>query len=89
MAGGAPRPLVEDVVWASADWDPQVNGELAAVRRIGGANRLEFPIGKSLAFEDVYGGRFTPDGEEFVFWKGGADGFELQVIDRQGKGGSR
>ena len=87
MAGGAPRPLVEDVVWASADWDPQVNGELAAVRRIGGANRLEFPIGKSLGLEDVYGGRFNPDGTEFVFWKGRADDFELQVIDRQGKAG--
>ena len=57
------------------------------MRRIGGVNRLEFPIGKSLGLEDVYGGRFTPDGEEFVFWKGSADGFELQVIDRQGKAG--
>jgi serine/threonine protein kinase len=88
LAGGAPRPLVEDVVWASADWDPQSNAELAAVRRMGGVNRLEFPIGKSLPFEQVFGGRFSPNGEEFVFWKAGAEGFGLQVIDRKGKAGS-
>ncbi len=68
MSGGAPRPLVEDVVWASADWDP-TGKELAFVRRAGGVRQLEFPIGKVLVPQDVVTLRFSPDGREIAFWK--------------------
>ncbi len=45
LAGGAPRPILEDVEWA--DWSPDGNS-LAVVRNVGGRDRLEFPIGKVL-----------------------------------------
>ena len=45
LAGGAPRELLEDVMWA--DWAP--NGkDIAVVHRAGNSNRLEFPIGKAI-----------------------------------------
>ena len=43
LAGGAPRPVLEDVEWA--DWSPDGNS-LAVVRNVGGRDRLEYPIGK-------------------------------------------
>ncbi len=45
LAGGAPRPVLENVEWA--DWSPDGNS-LAVVRNVGGRDRLEFPIGKVL-----------------------------------------
>ena len=84
MAGGAPRPLVENVNWASADWDPQTGSELAVVRVTGGKGRLEFPIGRVVA-EDVFGPRFTPDGREIAFYRDEGDTVALKVVDRQGK----
>ena len=44
MAGGSPRQLLEDVLWA--DWDR--NGELAVVHHFNGRSRLEYPVGKVL-----------------------------------------
>ena len=44
-AGGAPRPVLEDV--ESADWSPD-GLSLAVVRNVSGRERLEFPIGKIL-----------------------------------------
>ena len=41
LAGGAPREISEDVVWA--DWSPTDN-QLAVVREVGGQSRLEYPI---------------------------------------------
>jgi Tol biopolymer transport system component len=85
MSGGAPRPLVEDVNWASADWDPQSGSELAAVRLIGGKRRLEFPIGKVIVNGEILGVRFTPDGRELAFYRDEGDSVALQVADREGK----
>ena len=45
LAGGAPRPLLEDVKFA--DWSPD-GTDLAIVRRVEGRDRLEFPIGNVL-----------------------------------------
>jgi len=45
LAGGAPRPVLEDVQWA--DWSSD-GKDLAVVRQAGGKSRLEFPIGKQL-----------------------------------------
>ncbi len=85
MGGGAPRPLVEDVVWGSADWDPKSGTELAAVRRVSGNRQLEFPVGKTLVPGVVLGPRFSPDGREIAFWKAEAGDSKLSVIDRLGK----
>ena len=88
MAGGAPRPLVEDVVWASADWDP-TGKELAFVRRAGGVRQLEFPAGKVLVPQDVVTLRFSRNGREIAYWKedsGSYKGeYKLSVVDRQGR----
>ncbi len=81
MTGGAPRPLVEDVMWASADWDP--NGRDLAVVHKGG--RLEFPIGNVLVPQGALGARFSPDGREIAFWKEGEGTASLDVVDRLGK----
>ena len=45
LAGGAPRPILEDV--ESADWSPD-GTSLAVVRNVSGRERLEYPIGKVL-----------------------------------------
>ena len=83
MAGGAPRPLVNDVYWASADWDP--TGKDLAVVRGSGDFQLEFPVGKVLA-RGVVGARFSPDGGQIAFWKL-TDGWPHvpAVVDRLGK----
>jgi len=67
LAGGAPRPLAEDVEWA--DWLP--GGQtLAIVREVGGKDRLECPMGKILYetpgwISDI---RASPDGERIAFF---------------------
>jgi serine/threonine protein kinase/Tol biopolymer transport system component len=84
--GGAPRPILDDVYDADITRDGKA---FAVVRRDGGKQRLEFPIGKVL-FEasgwisDV---RISPDGSEIAFMdhpvvpddRGG-----IAVVDRQG-----
>jgi Tol biopolymer transport system component len=84
MAGGTPRPLVENVAWAGADWDPG-GKDLAIVREADGVFQLEFPIGRVLVRGDVAGPRFSPDGREIVFWDLDASGSRLVMIDRLGK----
>jgi hypothetical protein len=70
MAGGAPRPLVEDVKFA--DWSPD-GLELAIVRRVDGRDCLEFPVGKALVqptpAEATGLGfpRISPDGRRVAF----------------------
>ncbi len=85
MGGGAPRPLVEDVVWGSADWDPKTGSELVVVRRIEGKRQLEFPVGKALVHGQTFGPRFSPDGREIAFWKVDGGDRSLSVVDRLGK----
>ncbi|PYS56718.1 MAG: hypothetical protein DMF74_27870 [Acidobacteria bacterium] len=45
LAGGAPREILERVVFA--DWSPD-GSNLAVVRRVQGRLRLEYPIGNKL-----------------------------------------
>jgi Tol biopolymer transport system component len=45
IAGGAPRPLLDDV--ESAEWSPD-GKQLAVVRTVEGRCRLEYPIGKTI-----------------------------------------
>jgi hypothetical protein len=61
LAGGAPRDLLENVV--AADWDPE-GRELAVVRWVQGAKRLEYPIGHvvtgaGFGLRVLPGGRFA------------------------------
>jgi serine/threonine protein kinase/Tol biopolymer transport system component len=61
IAGGAPRPILDDVEFA--DWSP--DGRLAVVRTVSGRCRLEFPIGNVVY--DTIGWiahpRFNPSGD--------------------------
>ena len=87
LAGGAPRPIVEDVEWA--DWSPDGNS-LAVVRNVGGHDRLEFPIGKVL-YESSGGWisypRVSPKGDYVAFMdhpNQGDDGGSIAVVDASG-----
>ena len=87
LAGGAPRPVLEDVEWA--DWSPDGNS-LAVVRNVGGRDRLEYPIGKVLY--ETSGGwisypRVSPKGDFVAFMdhpNQGDDGGSVAVVDVSG-----
>ena len=87
LAGGAPRPVLEDVEWA--DWAPDGNS-LAVVRNVGGRDRLEYPIGKVLY--ETSGGwisypRVSPKGDFVAFMdhpNQGDDGGSVAVVDVSG-----
>jgi Tol biopolymer transport system component/predicted Ser/Thr protein kinase len=88
LAGGAPRPVLEDVEWA--DWSPDGNN-LAVVRNVGGRDRLEYPIGKVL-YETTGGWisypRVSPNGDYVAFMdhpNQGDDGGLIAVVDEAGK----
>ncbi len=87
LAGGAPRPVLEDV--ESADWSPD-GTSLAVVRNVNGRERLEFPIGKVLY--ETSGGwisypRVSPKGDYVAFIdhsNQGDDGGSVAVVDLSG-----
>jgi eukaryotic-like serine/threonine-protein kinase len=88
LAGGAPRPVLEDVEWA--DWGPDGNS-LAVVRNVGGRERLEYPVGKVL-YETTGGWisypRVSPKGDFVGFIdhaNQGDDGGSVAVVDLSGK----
>jgi Tol biopolymer transport system component/predicted Ser/Thr protein kinase len=88
LAGGAPRPVLEDVEWA--DWAPDGNS-LAVVRNVAGRDRLEYPIGKVLY--ETSGGwisypRVSPKGDFVAFIdhpNQGDDSGSVAVVDLSGK----
>ena len=88
LAGGAPRPVLEDVEWA--DWSPDGNS-LAVVRNVAGRERLEYPVGKVLY--ETSGGwisypRVSPKGDYVAFidhLNQGDDGGSVAVVDLSGK----
>jgi Tol biopolymer transport system component len=88
IAGGAPRPVLENVEWA--DWSPD-GATLAVVRNVNGRDRLEYPIGKVLY--ETSGGwisypRISPTGDYIAFFdhpNQGDDGGTLAVVDSSGK----
>jgi eukaryotic-like serine/threonine-protein kinase len=66
QGGGAPREIVDGAEYA--DWSP--NGEdLAVVRRVGGKERLEYPLGKVLYETAGWAShpRISPDGKLVAF----------------------
>jgi len=85
LTGGSPRPLVADVVWAGADWDPAGKG--LAVLRSGAAGpvALEFPINRRLLEGRLEAVRFSRDGSRLAVFSEGSEGVSLVVLDRDGK----
>ncbi len=87
LAGGSPRPVLEDVEWA--DWSPD-GTNLAVVRNVGGRDRLEYPIGKVL-YETTGGWisypRVSPRGDSIAFMdhpNQGDDGGSIAIVDTSG-----
>ena len=66
LAGGAPRPVQNDIQFA--DWTPD-GKSLAIVRQVAGRTRLEFPIGTVLYETAGWIGnpRFSPKGNLIAF----------------------
>ncbi len=87
LDGGAPREVLEDVQWA--DWSPDGNSH-AAVRDVGGRNRLEFPIGK-LLYETsgwISHPRVSPKGDLVAFLDHPLPGDDLgsvAIVDLSGQ----
>src|SRR5664279_3972996 len=87
IAGGAPRPVLENVEWA--DWSPD-GSSLAVVRSVNGRDQLEYPIGKVLY--ETSGGwisypRVSPKGDYIAFFdhpNQGDDGGSVAVVDTSG-----
>ena len=66
QGGGAPRPLIENVL--DAEWDP-AGAELAVVRQVDGRYRLEYPAGTVLYETEgwIESIRFNPTGDRIAF----------------------
>ena len=87
QAGGSPRALLENVLWA--DWSPDGH-DLAVVREVGALQRLEYPVGKVL-YETggwISHPRVSPKGDLVAFlnhpvWPD--DRGSLEVVDLAGK----
>jgi eukaryotic-like serine/threonine-protein kinase len=86
LAGGAPREVLEQVMWA--DWS--ADGQSLAVIRPGGANgtRLEYPIGTVIYSPAAWVShvRFSPNGEFLAIAdhiQSGDDG-RIVIIDQYG-----
>jgi Tol biopolymer transport system component len=82
LAGGAPRPVLEGVPYAGADWAP--NGrDLAVIRSVDGKDRLEAPIGTVL-FEserNLRSPRFSPSGALIAFFEGPDGRISVSVVE--------
>ena len=65
LAGGAPRPLLQDVY--AADYQP-ASDQLAVARLVGGVFRVEFPLGKTIYQTDGWVStlRFSRDGKRLA-----------------------
>jgi Tol biopolymer transport system component len=86
LAGGAPREVLDQVMWADWSTDSQ---SLAVIRPgAGNANRLEYPIGTLIYAPDgwVSHVRFSPNGEFLAIAdhiQSGDDG-RIVIIDQHG-----
>ncbi|MFZ0738717.1 MAG: protein kinase [Candidatus Acidiferrales bacterium] len=87
LTGGAPRSVVENVVWA--DWSPD-GSNLAVVREVEGRYRLEYPVGKVLYQADgwISHARISPKGDMIAFLDHpllGDDAGHVAIVDMNGK----
>lgn len=87
LSGGAPRAVLENVF--DADWSPD-GTNLAVSRRIGGKNRIEYPIGTvryesdGLALQLL---RVSPQGDRIAFFEpdNRLGDYTVTVLDMHGK----
>ena len=87
LLGGSPREILEGV--RAADWSPD-GSKFAIVRRVGGYDQLEYPVGTVLHktagyISDV---RVSPNGERVAFTDHPVyadDRGDLAVVDRAGR----
>jgi len=84
--GGAPREIVDDVLWA--DWSPD-GSNLMVDRRVGASERIEYPIGKTLyeTIAWVSSPRISPRGDLVAFLQHparGDDAGSVSVVDSSG-----
>ena len=85
--GGVPRPFLSDLSWAFTTSD---GSALGVVRRTGGRQRIEFPVGKVL-YEtpgEVGAPRVSPGGDRVAFVNKPAEGFtngRIAVVDPRGR----
>ncbi len=81
LEGGAPRELLENV--SLADWSPD-GRDLAVVHKVGGKDRLEFPIGKVLyeTAQGIWSVRFSPRGDRLAISQGD---MVIVTVDLSGK----
>jgi eukaryotic-like serine/threonine-protein kinase len=87
LTGGAPRSLLERVLWA--DWSPD-GSNLAVIRVQQGRFQLEYPVGTVLAQADGWFShvRVSPDGSRVAFLDHplvGDDAGYVATIDTSGK----
>jgi hypothetical protein len=89
LAGGSPRPLLENV--RHADWSPDGKA-LAIVRAVDGKDRLEFPAGRVLyesptptllLGSSIFDCRVSPKGDRVAFFD--RETRELSLVDDHGK----
>ena len=85
LAGGAPREVLEDVMFA--DWTP--DGELGVARMIEGRTRLELPVGKVLyeTPDRIASFRISPRDGRIAFSErpfGFAGAWQVATIDGNG-----
>ena len=85
--GGAPREVVDDVLWA--DYSPD-GANLLVVRREGGRMRIEYPLGKKLYDTIGWIGspRISRQGDAIAFLEHparGDDAGTVSLMDLQGK----
>jgi hypothetical protein len=87
LAGGAPRPILDNVTYAS--WAP--NGEdLMVVHIVGGKRRVEFPIGHVLVESDAWRliARLSPQGDRIALVEVKVPSYlsgHVEVMDLGGK----
>jgi eukaryotic-like serine/threonine-protein kinase len=89
FAGGAPRPVIDDVT--AADWSPD-GSSLLVVRRVEGQEQLEYPIGKVLYRTRgwISDPRISPRGDRIAFLAHPRDGdFIAKVVIMDLAGGVR
>jgi hypothetical protein len=82
IAGGAPRPIANDVL--GADWGAE--DTIAIIRKVGSRFRLEYPIGH-LLYESADGlnsPRVSRSGELVAFWANESGRMALNIVTRTG-----
>jgi Tol biopolymer transport system component len=84
LAGGSPRPVLENVRYA--DWGPD-GRDLMVERVVGGKHRIEFPIGQTLYESAVRldTPRVSPKGDAVAFFEQAGAGVTIRLVDLAGK----